>query len=1120
MNLRALYDSLSTKIGLLRQKIQHENSVNDYNLNLLLENSVCRILNIMQGLELSNANLIERNFPGVDLIDVDSKQMIQVSTTGTSEKILHTLKQIKKERLYDQYDKLFFFFLSDVKKISSKSKSLINQHTPKEVDFNIDTDIYDTYWLYRTLFNEQDPTKTLQVLSVLDEILELIDSSKKTGYESISVSFDENNHNAYLVVDIILREGINVYISSKILYDQFVDEKHKFIDYLIFSNEITNLKHIKYSIVIVDNEFVSSNNGLKDITCQLLINALKQDSRIQLLNFDNNVNPQLIKERRFKNSIPCNRGNLKFKLTNLIQDFFKEEKAFALNELDIINELKKIYKNFKFEILSPSEIRNYSLFKFDLDGFPDMSIYYLLLNKDYVLGTVKNDLNKIYGKIPKNRIVVLAPKDPLAKTDRRLDNIKKALSTEKTHYVSDHFFEKTLKKEKTHPLLYINDFVDPIIRFQNQNLDGIDAILNWVTISSNSSIAMISGQGGIGKTTLSQKIHDKLIDESNNYHVIFINSSQFIKEFVKIDFDNEQEYDIYNLYRISHGNGGSESTVLIDRKSFEIHYELGNILVVFDGIDELISTIPSFTLKSFLRNVSKIEAGIGRGKIIVNCRDTYINDYIDSLSSEIDNNIDVFELLPFNKELAEEYFDKHFDQPRKIDDCLKFLDEFAQSNSEEDVFIYLPFVVEIVKSFVEKEFMPDEKDFTFRSKYLFENNPNDLIIYKTCNREIRKKAENGFDLTVDMQVEFMVEVAYRNNGVFKEEDFLKILKRIGCKDRLLDVSSGLKDHPFLRKKEDLFFFRFDFLTKYFKSIKIINTLKDSTIMGLDKNILILFAEDLEFYSQITKNILPKIQSEIELYQTNFKKIISNIKKLKIINLIEERKIISNLFMLLVQAYGVDAKEKTRNVLIDLFDESRGNHINNFSLIDPCKSYDFKLDLRSLYFSNTYIKDFEGLLLCDFDSDSYFDESCYIENVEASLDQEEKITVSMSNFDSNIQGDNSVTKSIQNAKSLFEKERVIRITNSLKKFYKSFLEGNLLISKKSLRDIKLNYRYSGGGIDIEKIIEVSENEKLIIIQDEIIEINKKFRIKIMKFIDQNLNFHEFNNVISGINSMIS
>ena len=320
------------------------------------------------------------------------------------------------------------------------------------------------------------------------------------------------------------------------------------------------------------------------------------------------------------------------------------------------------------------------MLEFKFEGFPDMSMYYLLLEKNYILTNVKEKIDTKFKEIKKDRIVVLAPKDPLQKTDRRLENLKKTLGTKKVNYFADHFFEKTLKKEEKTPLLYINDFVDPLIRYQNQNIDGIEAIINWITVSSKSSIAMISGQGGLGKTTLCKKIHDKLIEEENNYHVIFISSSQFIKQFMKIDFNNEQEYDIYNLYQI----GSPESISILDRKSFEINYELGNLLIIFDGIDELISTIPSFTLESFLKNVSKIEAGIGRGKIIVNCRDTYIEDYLENLDSESSYEMDIFQLLPFSKDEAEEYFEMHFQQPRKIKNGLKLLDDFIIQGKEEN----------------------------------------------------------------------------------------------------------------------------------------------------------------------------------------------------------------------------------------------------------------------------------------------------------------------------------------------------------------------------------------------------------------------------------------------------
>jgi hypothetical protein len=1108
MNLKALFDNLNLKLGLLKFKISNENKVNDFGINSLLETTAARIYNVMYDKKLSNGNLIKQNFPGVDLVDKSNKLMIQVSSTGTAEKISHTLKQIKKHNLTEDYSELHFFFLGDVKNLREKSKLAIKKLTPTNLNFNLETNIVDTTTIYEELYYEQNPSKTLEIIKILDEIIGVIPSDKVSGFESIAVTSSDNNTETFHVVNYLLSKGINVHINSKKLYQEFINKDHKLFEYLILTNSKSPINHLKYTLVIIDEKYINDNKGFDKVNCFLLKNALNNNLGIQLLNFNNSINTESIKNINFINSIPCTKNNLNVKIDSILKNFFKETKNIELTQLDITNELKKIYKNFTPKTLNSNKETGYYLLQFDMSGFSGVTIYFIILVEGYSLTNVKNHLNTNYKKIIRNRTTVLVRKDFLQKTNRRIENIKNSLNIENVSYVSDFLYKETFSSFELEPLSLLNDFVDPITRHQNQNINGTDAIVNWVTVSSSSSVAIISGQGGLGKTTLCKKIHDKLIDKPNNYHVIFINSSQLINEFLKVDFSNEYEYDIYNIYENSLKNNNSYTQVKLDQRSFEINYELGNILIIFDGIDELISTIPEFTLRLFLKNISKIEAGLGRGKIIINCRDTYLEDVLNLNEESSQNEIDVFELLPFDKNLASDYFNKHF-SPKKISICLNLLDQFIEQKDNHE-FLYPPFVVEIVKLFVERDIEDTAGDFTFSSKYLFEKNSNDLIVYKTCYREIIKKETYGFDLTVDKQVEFMVVVACNYNGVFKGEDFESILKKTGSKDRNVDIANGLKDHPFLLKVDYSYHFRFEFLNAFFKSIKIKSILGNPNINTINESID-LFSESLDYNSQISINILPQIKDELESFISNIKILIGQIKNLPTIKSKKE-KAISNLFILLCQCCNDDLsiKKMMTNIFLDNF----GN-IDNFYLLSPFKSMGLRLDLYDLYFSNSTIEDYDNFLICDFNGNTFFDETCTINKVSNNFSKKALITAISDNFDSVIKGDNTLLKSLNQEENYFEKIMFENKKKSLVNFFKCFFNGNAFKSEKGKREILNSYKYMRSPANVHKLIELLEQENLIISKLETYEIRKEKKSKIAKFVSDGINFNEVNNVLLNL-----
>ncbi|AFU70377.1 hypothetical protein P700755_003800 [Psychroflexus torquis ATCC 700755] len=166
----------------------------------------------------------------------------------------------------------------------------------------------------------------------------------------------------------------------------------------------------------------------------------------------------------------------------------------------------------------------------------------------------------------------------------------------------------------------------------------------------------------------------------------------------------------------------------------------------------------------------------------------------------------------------------------------------------------------------------------------------------------------------------------------------------------------------------------------------------------------MFSESLDYNSQISINILPQIKDELESFISNIKILIGQIKNLPTIKSKKE-KAISNLFILLCQCCNDDLsiKKMMTNIFLDDF----GN-INNFYLLSPFKSMDLRLDL---YFSNSTIEDYDNFLICGFNGNTFFDETCTINKASNNFSKKVLITAISDNFDSVIKGDYTLLKCI-------------------------------------------------------------------------------------------------------------
>lgn len=82
-------------ISVLNSYIYYTGTLNMHDINITAEQFTCDILNLLYDVKLKNVNDIVRNNPGYDLIDKSKKIIVQVSSSDTPEKIIHTLDSIE-----------------------------------------------------------------------------------------------------------------------------------------------------------------------------------------------------------------------------------------------------------------------------------------------------------------------------------------------------------------------------------------------------------------------------------------------------------------------------------------------------------------------------------------------------------------------------------------------------------------------------------------------------------------------------------------------------------------------------------------------------------------------------------------------------------------------------------------------------------------------------------------------------------------------------------------------------------------------------------------------------------------------------------------------------------------
>lgn len=152
LNISELLSRFKVQVGIL-------NASSMLDINVVSENFLIPILNEIYDCDFKNANLFEKNYPAVDLVDKKNKIAIQITSTSTSTKVRETLEKIIKNDFHKIYTK--FFILIITSKQEKYKISMLNTATQGKFQFRNDN-IIDVEGLFR-LITSLDLTKIKKI---------------------------------------------------------------------------------------------------------------------------------------------------------------------------------------------------------------------------------------------------------------------------------------------------------------------------------------------------------------------------------------------------------------------------------------------------------------------------------------------------------------------------------------------------------------------------------------------------------------------------------------------------------------------------------------------------------------------------------------------------------------------------------------------------------------------------------------------------------------------------------------------------------------------------------------------------------------------------------------------
>ena len=687
----------------------------------------------------------------------------------------------------------------------------------------------------------------------------------------------------------------------------------------------------------------------------------------------------------------------------------------------------------------------------------DDKTYFAYISDNNIKSSIENlfkQFSSIASKSEKLFLLVDKPKE--TSPDQRLTYIKRTYEQVFQTKINIDFIEdfgkKQLYQEYLEPLAFeqnfqnTENFIESFSSRVGNNQENIyvtDILKEWY-MEENSPLVVLTGPGGVGKTTVVRNFLNtqlKKLQGNTDHYVLFLDSSSLLEQ-----LKSDRVSTIYDLYKAD-----ISDTEYFTEELFKLSIDNGSFIIILDGLDEIISGVNiKFQLQDFLNNIFEDYCfNLAKTKIIITCRDYIWDESINLISEKFD--IEKVNIKPFNIIQAQKFFESCFKNNLKLQKKSMKMVETLVSKSNENY--YSPFMLDTVSDLVKSGTNKEDIDQIFEidddeaiELCLIKNNILDYLVYAVCKREEKK-------INVDFtdQIRILCKISEVNNTIDKTAFTYIVKDIIGDADDT--TINSLLTHAFIHfVSNKSIVIRYDFLKDFFLKVSVAHHFSNEYL--LDLNLLSLLVSKVSYLNNFSTEIGDRLSSleaeNILLY------ILENIENIHLeMSSTEDPKTIksyrfyiSNLFILylgVLKSKNLLQNSKDLNqALIEIFSDNKGHLFKLYlcNIRDIRSNPKLVFNFSNLTIQDCYIDNYHGFTDCDFNENTLFETgSIGIESL-----QSNKSKLKPKNLSKRIVklGNTSeVLDSIENSLKSDSSNRKAM----LKKFIKLFIKNGRLMPKK-------------------------------------------------------------------------
>ncbi|MFS8291760.1 NACHT domain-containing protein [Enterobacter hormaechei subsp. steigerwaltii] len=324
------------------------------------------------------------------------------------------------------------------------------------------------------------------------------------------------------------------------------------------------------------------------------------------------------------------------------------------------------------------------------------------------------------------------------------------------YFYEDYIWDKCLPAhiKSNSDIALRSDFIDQNLFNKDEvhmSLDYVDSLIYDYRLDKK-PLHVIFGQGGVGKTTFCeqavQRINSKMNDGLKK-KAIFISSIDINDDNLSTMSEISTIEDLYSLVF------NSDEDTKIEKNSLGLNISCGNLIIIIDGLDELISKLKDkFNVDGFFESIHNLNDTYSNCTIIITSREISL-DKLDHQNSNI------LHLKGFDDSLIIKYLSKRFKSDNNLlDKAYKNIKSISASGE------ITPLIIRLVSDLTNEDGSGINK--FIECPYLDKEQAMDKVVLLLIGREIQKQV-----LDMDGSQYFMLlqSIIFEHQGRINESEF-------------------------------------------------------------------------------------------------------------------------------------------------------------------------------------------------------------------------------------------------------------------------------------------------------------------------------------------------------------